>query len=303
MVKLYIIGNGFDKAHKLLTGYDNFKKWLGNEYPTVEQNFSKLLEKFISSEAKKVNDLWCSLEESLTKFDNSFFEEAAGDYYNEDLTEYENVSLQELEQVIRVFNQLKWAFSKWVNSIKINPARIPYNLSPDDYYMTFNYTSTLETIYGIPQKAIFHVHELQNSDIIMGHNNNYHSAFNHTGILPNGDVELMHGIAEDNYKIQELRYVVQQVQELLYKPIEEKLIPALDKWLVDKDNPAEIIVLGHSYGMVDSKYFRFLKEKYPDSSWTYNVYDQETEDRLYSLLEAQRKNKQSEDENSGRNKA
>lgn len=299
MTKLFIIGNGFDKAHGLLTDYNDFHEWLKKTYPEVERNISIILKRCTDYQNKKANDLWCSLEENLINFDNFFFEEAAGDYYNEDLTEYENKALGELELTTNIINQLRIFFAKWINSIEITSSisELPYDLSSDDYYVTFNYTLTLEKLYGIPKESVLHIHGSQNDKMIMGHNNKYFDEFNHIGIDPDGDVDLMHGDAEDDYKTQELRYNIKRVQESVYKPIEERLIPMLDEWLAGKDNPKAIIVLGHSYGMIDSKYFNFLKEKYRNSSWTYSVYDQETEDRLFTLLAAQReKNRQKEDD-------
>lgn len=48
-----------------------------------------------------------------------------------------------------------------------------YHLDPDCRYLTFNYTDTLETEYGIPASHIAHVHgsRLMNDEYVVGHNN------------------------------------------------------------------------------------------------------------------------------------
>ena len=71
---------------------------------------------------------------------------------------------------------LRSAFRDWVNSIDINNcSRIEdYKFTEDNFYLTFNYTETLERIYDIPSTQICHIHGsrlVKGDDYVFGHNN------------------------------------------------------------------------------------------------------------------------------------
>ena len=65
------------------------------------------------------------------------------------------------------------AFTEWVNSIDITVADKVLDLPSCSKYLTFNYTETLEKIYGIPQLNILHIHgsRLSENNYIIGHDN------------------------------------------------------------------------------------------------------------------------------------
>ena len=63
---LYILGNGFDQAHKMPTGYRDFRRWL------VENNRFDVIQEFQSAfPAKKDDDylLWPQFEKALGEYD------------------------------------------------------------------------------------------------------------------------------------------------------------------------------------------------------------------------------------------
>ncbi|WP_338488272.1 AbiH family protein [Ruoffia tabacinasalis] len=64
-------------------------------------------------------------------------------------------------------------FNEWVNQINLNDVQPLENftklIEKDSVFLTFNYTLTLEEIYGI--KKVTHIHGKQNDEeIIIGHN-------------------------------------------------------------------------------------------------------------------------------------
>jgi hypothetical protein len=64
-------------------------------------------------------------------------------------------------------------FKEWVDSIDLIGVQKEKHLPADALYLTFNYTDTLETIYGIPPQNIAHIHGSRQlkDEYIIGHNN------------------------------------------------------------------------------------------------------------------------------------
>jgi len=71
MTKLYIIGNGFDKYHKLPTGYDDFHKFIINNYTDIENIFQEYFQLGANEDG-----LWSNFGSDLGTFRwKSFFDE------------------------------------------------------------------------------------------------------------------------------------------------------------------------------------------------------------------------------------
>lgn len=61
MGRLIIIGNGFDRAHKLPTSYEDFKGFL----KIHDYHFYQAISRYIPEE-----DLWCDFEMALGELDD-----------------------------------------------------------------------------------------------------------------------------------------------------------------------------------------------------------------------------------------
>ena len=81
-----------------------------------------------------------------------------------------------------VLDEFIEAFKDWVDSIDIAKAGKVRELPVECKYLTFNYTETLEVIYGIPASNILHIHgsRILDNEYIIGHNNfrNPNEAYN-----------------------------------------------------------------------------------------------------------------------------
>ncbi|MGZ9869582.1 bacteriophage abortive infection AbiH family protein [Priestia endophytica] len=198
MSNLFIIGNGFDIAHGLPTGYENFYKYLIKTYPlakTIEPTFnieSKQLpdggEEYdknevvaflidVISEAEKDGHNWSDIESTLGKLDfDRYFDDMS--YLFDD--EYEDKELfrgprrheEVSENFYKVVIQIKDLFAQWINSINISEAILKKTFSAlinpeEDTFFTFNYTPVLQKLYGA--KTVEHVHGSQGKPIIIGH--------------------------------------------------------------------------------------------------------------------------------------
>ena len=168
---LYIIGNGFDIAHKMPTGYGDFRRWL------IDNNRIDVIQELQNAYPKKINDdylLWSDFEEALGEYDlesvinwswESLYltESSIGGQLFDDPYFFLNTQLPD------IINEV---FSRWILSIPIATTKSDYRIVQDALYLTFNYTDTLEQLYQIPESNVLHIHgrASKGERLIVGHN-------------------------------------------------------------------------------------------------------------------------------------
>lgn len=167
---LFIIGNGFDLAHGIKSSYWNFREWLVlNKY-----NLVGMMDIFFSNQ----RDVWSSIEQALGKYDEgSILDYCRPDEefdYEHSLSSSARVEDSPMAIFRPVLEEFRQAFRDWVNSIEISGIEKVYKLNTDSRYLSFNYTDTLETEYGIAPNQVTHIHgsRLNDEEYIIGHNNN-----------------------------------------------------------------------------------------------------------------------------------
>ena len=193
MSKLFIIGNGFDIAHDLPTRYSDFRAYLKKQYPnaiiqddTVPEEYSynhgwdydddEVIGFIISVLDNCDDENWSDLESDLggSIFDHfSWFFDIN---YDDDDEMYRDAhrNTDTAENISKVFSRIKPLFKEWVTNdlwprITKTKKRIDINsVLSSGHYLNFNYTNTLELIYGVPE--VCHIHGSSNSDeIYFGH--------------------------------------------------------------------------------------------------------------------------------------
>lgn len=196
MSNLFIIGNGFDISHGLKTSYEDFHKYLKKKYPDAKQSLS--IPNYIvdghgndvpSCEDEVIGfieqllcdvdgEKWSNLESSLGKID---FENYIDDYnYNEEEDDdlWDEMYCNESSAMSLTYPilEIPLYFSQWISTINLNNiickedflSLINKNF---DLFLTFNYTKTLEHVYGI--ENVCHIHGMQGEDLLFGHGNDY----------------------------------------------------------------------------------------------------------------------------------
>ena len=198
MRSLFIIGNGFDLSHGLDTSYENFHKYLNIMYPNVRTNA------YESGFASYANDQKFPLannenvgfiEQVLSEAEGgkwSDLEYAMGHIHfrNSILNYYDGLNTEEWEMYFYGENviflmypilQIPIYFSEWIATIDVQKATpkkdfIKLINKENDFFLSFNYTKTLEHIYGI--ENICHIHGAYENhgaeeELIFGHGNDY----------------------------------------------------------------------------------------------------------------------------------
>lgn len=195
MRKLFIIGNGFDIAHGLPTRYADFKDFLLNEcggqrayMPSTfmdpdggtnpDRNITAgLLINLIDNAVSGPN--WEDFEEAMARYDYiSFFDDCDMNTAIEDDDDDEMYhAIYRREDIASDLGisiiEVKNFFAEWVDTIELNTIpqkRFCSLFAPEDLFLTFNYTETLEQIYKIQSSNICHIHGRQgDDDIVVGH--------------------------------------------------------------------------------------------------------------------------------------
>lgn len=191
---LYIIGNGFDKAHGLKTSYWDFRTYLESTHWEFLQALEKLysfeplddLDPYVPEGAKLrwekmlQGELWSRLEDNMGHPNIAQMENFSDCIVNDLDLDSGNVGIRDtLDEYWRreygFIKKLQGYIKEWIESLdttKIKP-RKKVLIKSTDYFFSFNYTDTLESVYKITD--VFHVHggidSICDREPIMGHCN------------------------------------------------------------------------------------------------------------------------------------
>lgn len=253
---LYIIGNGFDLCHGIKSSYDHFKQYVKQQ---DNQRLIGMMDVFFSNE----HELWADVETAL------------GEYREEDILDYckpdEEIDYDHMMRSVAaiedgpdwifkpILDEFLDKFTDWVNNIDISHAHQKRQLNPQSIYLTFNYTETLEKVYGIPDDNVLHIHgsrKVAGDNYIIGHNN----------IKPNNLYNTVNG---ELYFEQDTKNKIVGWMNELYKDT-ETIIHQNAQFFSSLAPVKYIVVLGHSLNKVDWPYFDEVKKCVaPNSRWIF----------------------------------
>lgn len=145
------------------THYHDFKKYLKN----CHEKDLPLLEKLLFSNVSE-NDPWNDVELSISQNIISPMEMLSNVIQNHNRV-YLN-DIDSLTEIAGAYRKLIDLAGKWINSIKLECYNKLPNVSfrDDDVFLCFNYTKTLEKLYGINPDNICYIH-VDFGRVVMGH--------------------------------------------------------------------------------------------------------------------------------------
>lgn len=245
---LYIIGNGFDQHHDIRSGYMDFQSWVEKEDPLVYNRLFQVYELY-------GGNLWASLEENLGHIPaeailNRYCEEPMI-VFVKTISGTRMFSMDDFTDTIseigyplqRMYNELEELLTKWV--LQLFPPNISKRISINkegSMFINFNYTNTLESIYGIPASSILYIHgcAMRNEPLVFGHNQTRSQIMKNWG---------------DNFSEEELLQLEEAVEDigLLYKNVYDIIYRNDFVWNKIK-NTTTIHILGMSLSEVDLPY-------------------------------------------------
>lgn len=262
--RLFIIGNGFDICHKLPTRYN--------------PHFRNIAERmdwqgFWSLYSCDEESLWSDFESSLSYPDFSSLTALFDGYYPDYLSDHESDRDGIITQVDLV-GHLESALDEFANNAENELAcarpldKFFQCFNPDDLYVNFNYTSTLQDLYEIDESHVLHIHgHVGYSPLLLGYKH---------GTLDLGEVfvEVHNGRGymqkTEDYTDGIEDYYVHTAYDGLIAKLKTFSKPSMVETLSDflaGEQIDEIVIVGHSMGSCDSDYFVFLNQRYPSAKW------------------------------------
>lgn len=289
-MKLFVIGNGFDRGHDIPCLYSDFYNYLNEN----RDDILEIMEKFYSIE--KDSDLWSDFEKSLEKDINydSLSEiigentpNLASDDFHKELSDAQIYVEQECDELLE---NIRSGFEEWIESLDVLQVSKKYKLDMSAYFITFNYTDVLERIYKIPVSNILHIHNKVGEELIFGHGKKSEDFDVKEALYGDENAYL----SKDEYgniessEIGHERFAEDEVRAFYDKMRKhtEEVIQNNSDFFNNLSTIEEVFVLGHSYNEIDLPYFRKIAESINDNAkWVLCYYSDEDKENAKKLME------------------
>lgn len=259
MKRLVIIGNGFDLHHKMKTSYLRYRDYL------LETGRDDVVFCF-EDESYDYTDRWTDMESHLGLIDYEKSYCYLLPYGSEEWRDSAHHDFQyEVEKKTQYWPDIKDLLVSWIRSIEYTQAddRLRKVVNNEAVFLSFNYTNTLERLYGIQKDRICYIHgdASQTEHLILGHRNqDYYPEWD-----PNNedmDVRLLEaGEIMENHRLESMKAV-------------EEIIDAHKQFFEDLVDIDEVYVLGLSYNAIDLGYFEQIASSKKQLKWYFNCYDE-----------------------------
>jgi len=271
--KLFVIGNGFDLHHNIPSKYSNFGEFCKFSDPKVYDLITNYL--FVDG------DFWNYFEDRLSTFDeDSVIDHASNflvSYGAEDWRDRDHHAFEyEIEQIVDGLSiRMRSRFAEWIRAL---PISTPGHFSPvrcidrSASYLTFNYTPTLQQVYGVPDANVLHIHgkaSAPDEEIILGH-----------GWERVDEDKLSTSIDEDtDIRVAGGYQLIDSYFARTFKP-SELIVTRNRAWFDSLKGISEIFVLGHSLADVDAIYFHeIVKQVGISARWIVSYHGDDNEAR------------------------
>ncbi|MFT4955332.1 MAG: hypothetical protein ACI8U3_001720 [Brevundimonas sp.] len=266
MSKLFIIGNGFDIHHGIRSRYTDFADWVETVDSEVHSAVERFLPTWVDAEGN-VQNAWSDLENNLENFDIEQLLDYGSNflpsYGADDWSESGHHDFEyELDRVISALSVgLHRNFVRWLGTLSIpSQTLVPVrSIDPQAKFLSFNYTPTIQTLYGA--KNILHIHGSladKNSQIVLGH-----------GWTPGAKDRWEARIDEDtDTRVAGGYRLIDEYFRETFKPT-AKIIERNIAFFKGLGDVSDVYVFGHGLAEVDAPYFAEMLQYIPeDVDWT-----------------------------------
>lgn len=236
-MKLYIIGNGFDLAHGFNTSYIHYRNYIKSNlrfHPKWEQVLDYYPDDY---------NFWSDIEYNVCNFNIELYFSLKKLYL-----------FGLLDDLLR---QIHSSFEYFLldTESKMFSSKPVFNLDKDSFFLSFNYTSTLEDLYGVPHENIIYVH----NDISGPAMDIIYNIPNHTPcIIGHSPISNEYSHHNDNRLSGDVEYndfvksTVKQCQEIIQKL-------RIDNFLIShKEDFEEVVFYGFSFSISDKPYIQLI---------------------------------------------
>lgn len=283
---LYIIGNGFDLHHGVMSSYGAFESWLKGRNKKLYRKLNDVC---------RVDYLWRDFERALADVDRDYLLTLGDMWLPDGWTEDDGYAeLFYAQDTVREEAENLWGniqkwFRKWVSNItwKEEYDAKKVCLDYEARFITFNYTPFLETQYGIPAENILYVHGKQGDGKnlpIIGHDgrDTFDDWYKKNGCYK----RYYKGKRSNLPEVEMMTYSVEEYFSLSEKPV-MKILCEHQAFIDALYDVEHIYVLGHSLGNVDIPYFKAINaaNDYPEKlHWYVSYYSDEEKRKLEKTM-------------------
>lgn len=272
--QLIIVGNGFDVNHGIPSSYAHFKTWLGNN----DKELFDFLERYIDV----AGDWWNDFERSLSEIDvPKLIRETSLEKRTRDPSFPPSFSHPASWRLDSVREAISMKFAEWVKTLDGVKIKKMIELPEACLYISFNYTETLERVYGIEENRIVYIH----------------------GKASRGD-ELIYGHGKNQFVLEDdvmKKYNLHKSEDFFiagtYGDSERELTSHISYWqkyiqlasYYDVLQPAvaganNVCVYGLSFSEVDSPYLQWIAEKNRNLRWRVSWHTEKDKERIKNTL-------------------
>lgn len=250
MNRLYIIGNGFDLWHGLPTSYRAFFKFAHNDLENLELYFNP-----------GDGEPWHDFEGSLGTYD---WQSMYSDYNHIDMrldsfkpSEFYGLEDELAETTRELVDTVTELFQEWISAIDVSETSKILEFEPSARFINFNYTSTLQTVYGVDASRILHIHGSveEMSELIFGHGATMDEE---PELDENGDSN--RSMATDSENAAKFPFHA-------FKKPTDKVIEKNRGFFESLEGIEEIVVIGHSMNDIDLPYFMEIAKNTRRAKW------------------------------------
>ena len=247
---LYILGNGFDLHHGIASSYGQFGQFLKTVDPST---YDKVERYFALDDA-----FWYEFEDRLASLDTETVIEDAETflvgYGADDWSDaYHHDYQYEIEQVVAAISEtLRERFAEWIRQLLIPAHPQPdkrLRIDPSARFLNFNYTSSLQLMYGVPSRNILHIHGAASdptAQLVLGH-----------GWEPDPNPDPFRGYPDPedaDMRVVEGQQSIDDYFKRTFKPTSH-IIADRQPYFTQLGDVTDILVMGHSLAEVDHPYF------------------------------------------------
>ena len=296
--QLFIIGNGFDKAHGLPTSYEDFYQYLARA--DADSDESALLYTLREHIGDPFDDndtfLWSDFEGLLGEADfqqdisssDEYAYDQSRDDVDKDLDYYSYQNIAPLQALNYSGDTLQEIFDRWISSVNIHQAKPISSFSEyvnQGYsrFFTFNYTETLEELYGCDD--VEHIHGTAgDGTVLVGHG---------ADLKPEDEKHDMSecpfastGSMDDVERYLDLLNVPNKLYNAWRKDVIEN-IAKHERYFESLNDINVIYSFGFSYNQIDSPYIGEIVRHLDDSrhvKWLLNAFDRSKFDEYRACI-------------------
>ena len=301
-MKLIICGNGFDIHSGLRTCYCAYRRYLKTNAPSVLESFEKF--PWLNISCKE--NLWSNLENTLAIDFHNMAEFYKQHYCDENGSQEYRLDFEEWTRFIYSFTGEE--FYKWISS-EVKNAKKDASLEllfRDAVCVTFNYTDTIERLYGVEINRVLHIHgslnNVKNDECLGGNILPFFKSAEEAEIFAkpiiesdiwNSDIiraEIQFGAPLS--REEEARNIIHSIQDELIKrdfvtiveKTTKKLYNNMEKLqlFLDGKEIEEVVILGPSLLGADEIYYsQYFIPKYKDVKWVAYFHEDKEEKEIF----------------------